>query len=163
MATEDYTKYITTLLNHISLVVCTVVNDIANLRSNNPVVSEVLHMSLVIIFILYLLRSCLRNYQYNQAIIKQILENQEVILAEIVDIKELTITLDRKMCNVINIIDPPFNFQQKSTDNILKRKRCRRLREPVGSREEFYGSSAPRAAKLRAQYKILYGKELKNE
>lgn len=158
MATVDYAKYITTLLNNLSLVVWTVANDIADLRSNNQVVIEVLHMLLVIILILYLLRCCLRNYQYNQSILKQILENQEVILAEIVDMKEMSITLDSKLCKVINIIDPPFNFQGTSTDNILKRKRRRRR-----SNEPWAWNSPPRAAKLRAQYKILYGKEMKNE
>ena len=56
MATVDYAKYITTLLNNLSLVVWTVANDIADLRSNNQVVIEVLHMLLVIILILYMLR-----------------------------------------------------------------------------------------------------------
>lgn len=157
MPTTDYIASISTKMNELTLVTLSIMSDLMNSGQENELTFEFVHMTIIIILGMYLLRKVIRYCRrpsINQVLLEKIIvieENQEEILEELLYVKNMCSILGDKMDSLTKIVDQPFKFQQASIQHHSFTQKRKRPRFPT------------RAAKLRAQYKILYGRELKNE
>ena len=77
---------------------------------------------------------------------------QTTILNRLSDIQDFQSALDRKVGKIYKIVDQPFKFQHSSQDNNILKLKSPKLKK----RRTRY----PRAVKLRAEYKRLYGTDI---
>ncbi len=141
----DYITYINNQINNLLIITWSLINNIAEYRYHNDITIKVFHISLLTILSIYLLRRIVLSYRepiIYQGLLDRLLEstmvikdNQKLIIDEIIEINKIV-----KKIKVLPEITPLFEIQKP-----LKRRRYNR------------------AAKLRAQYKILYGQEIKSE